>query len=70
MIGLLWQPGFVTWYLDDKPLMTAATFGTNENEDLFLILGSQEGAKWKYCNRTGVAASEIDFHVQWVHIYQ
>jgi len=69
VIGLLWRAGFVTWYLDDKPLMTSATFGTNENEDLFLILGSQEGAKWKYCNRAGVTASEIDFHVQWVHIY-
>lgn len=70
VIGILWRPGVVTWYLDNRPLMTAATFATNENEDLFLVLGSQEGVNWVYCNMKGVSARELHLHVQWVHIYQ
>lgn len=70
VIGLLWRPGFVSWYLDDRLLMTAPTFTTNESEDLFLVLGSQEGAGWNYCDKTGVVATELDLHVQWVRVYQ
>jgi hypothetical protein len=70
VVGLLWRPGAVSWYLDDRLLMTAPTFDTNESEYLFLVLGSQEGLDWHYCDKSGVTASELDLHVQWVRVYQ
>jgi len=70
--GALWTPGNVTWYLDNKPLFSAATYPVFEDvkQKYFLIIGSQEGANWTYGDMTGVTASQIGMQAEWVRIWQ
>ena len=61
--GLLWTPGRVTWYLDDQPLNSFATFPIFDDctQKYYLILGSQV---------SGVTASSIGMQVEWVRVWQ
>ena len=68
--GLLWIPGTVTWYLDDKPLFSAPTPSVVDSEDFFLILGSQEGARWQPGSLSGVTAQKITIDVDWVRVLE
>jgi beta-glucanase (GH16 family) len=68
--GLLWVPGRVTWYLDDKALFSAPTPTVVDSEDFFLVLGSQEGAKWEPGSMDGVTAQKITMDVDWVRVWQ
>lgn len=68
--GVLWEPGTVTWYFDDQPIITAATPGVLDEEYVKIILGSQEGASWKYGNLTGVTPNGINLSVDWVRVRQ
>jgi len=70
--GVLWTPGHVTWYLDNHPIISAATYPVFDNvqQKYYLILGSQEGANWTYGDMTGVSASSISVQVDWVHVWQ
>jgi beta-glucanase (GH16 family) len=68
--GLLWVPGTVTWYFDNKPIITAPTYPIFDQQDYFLILSSQEGPNGIYGDLTGVTANSISMNVKWVHIFQ
>lgn len=68
--GLLWVPGRVTWYFDNEVVGTAPTPAIFDQQDFFIILGSQEGANWKGGNLTGVTAQTISLNVEWVHVFQ
>jgi beta-glucanase (GH16 family) len=68
--GLLWVPGRVTWYFDNVPVGTFRTAAIFDQQDFFIILGSQEGNNWKAGNLTGVTAQSINLDVDWVHVFQ
>jgi virginiamycin B lyase len=68
--GLLWVPGKVTWYFDNNELGYAATPSIFDQQDFFIILGSQEGNDWSMGNLTGVSANSINLSVDWVHVFQ
>ncbi len=70
--GVLWIPGHVTWYLDNRPLFSAATYPVFDEvqQKYFLILGSQEGANWTYGDKSGVSASKIGMQVEWARVWQ
>jgi beta-glucanase (GH16 family) len=68
--GMLWQPGTVTWYYDNQPLMSAPTPAIFDKQDYFMILGMQEGANWQFGNLTGVTASQMALTVDWVRVWQ
>ena len=68
--GLLWVPGHVTWYFDDKPLHSEPTYAIFDQQDYFLILGMQEGSDWKEGNLDGVTAQSLSLHVAWVRVWQ
>jgi hypothetical protein len=68
--GLLWVPGQVTWYLDDQPIISSATYPIFDQQDYFLLLSSQEGANGTFGSTTGVTASSINLYVRWVRAWQ
>jgi beta-glucanase (GH16 family) len=68
--GLLWVPGKVTWYLDNKALYSAFTPGIVDKQDFFLVLGSQEGANWRPGSLTGVDAQKLSLRVDWIRAWQ
>jgi beta-glucanase (GH16 family) len=68
--GVLWIPGHMTWYFDDQPIYSVSTRPILDQQDYFIILGSQEGVNWTYGNRTGVTASNIGMYVDWVRVWQ
>jgi beta-glucanase (GH16 family) len=68
--GLLWVPGKVTWYLDDRELYSAPTPAIVDKQDFFIVLGSQEGANWEAGSLAGVDAERINLSVDWVRIWQ
>jgi beta-glucanase (GH16 family) len=68
--GCLWVPGSVTWYFDNQPIITASTYSIFDQQNYFLIVGSQEGANWSYGNMTGVTATSLPVNVAWVHVWQ
>ena len=68
--GVLWVPGQVTWYFDNREVLSAATYPIFDEQDYFLILGMQEGANGSYGNMQGVTASTMSMNVQWVHVFQ
>jgi virginiamycin B lyase len=68
--GVLWVPGKVTWYFDNVAVGTAATPAIFDQQDFFLILGSQEGNTWQPGNLTGVSSQALNLNVEWVHVYQ
>jgi len=68
--GLLWEPGRVTWYFDDRPLHSEATYDIFDQQDYFLILGMQEGSHWKSGDLTGVTADSLSLTIDWVRVWQ
>ncbi len=68
--GLLWTPGKVTWYYDNNPVGSASTPALFDQENFFLVLGSQEGVNWSSGNLSGVTASNINLSVDWVHVFE
>ncbi len=68
--GLLWTPGEVTWYYDNNPVGSASTTALFDQQDFYLVLGSQEGANWTAGNLRGVAATNINLYVDWVHVWK
>jgi beta-glucanase (GH16 family) len=68
--GVLWVPGKVRWYFDNKEVMTAQTYPIFDSQDYFIILGIQEGADGSYGNMQGVTANTMSMNVQWVHVFQ
>lgn len=68
--GLLWVPGKVTWYFDNRPLHTENTPAICDRQDFFLVLGMQEGVDWKQGDLSGVNASSMTLYVDWVRVWQ
>jgi hypothetical protein len=68
--GLLWIPGKVTWYFDDKPLHSETTPAVFDKQTYFLVLGMQEGVGWKSGVLAGVDSDEINMFVDWVRVWQ
>lgn len=68
--GLLWVPGKVTWYLDNRELYSAPTPAIVDKQDFFIVLGSQEGADWEAGSLAGVDAERINLSVDWVRVWQ
>jgi beta-glucanase (GH16 family) len=68
--GLLWTPGKVIWYLDNQPLHSESTPAIFDRQDFFLVLSMQEGEDWKAGNLSGVTASSMTLHIDWVRVWQ
>lgn len=68
--GLLWVPGNVTWYFDNRPLHSEHTPGILDLQDYFVVISMQEGADWKAGNLAGVTASRMTLTVDWLHVWQ
>ena len=68
--GVLWVPGKVTWYFDDQPIITATTYPIFDQQNFFLLLGSQEGASWTLGNLKNVTSSGMNLNVDWVRVWQ
>ncbi len=68
--GVLWVPGQVTWYLDNQPVLSSVTYPIFDQQNYFLMLGSQEGVNWISGNTTGVTASSLNLYVAWVRVWQ
>ena len=60
----------MTWYFDNREVLSAATYSIFDEQDYFLILGMQEGADGTYGNMQGVTATTMSMNVQWVHVFQ
>jgi beta-glucanase (GH16 family) len=67
--GLLWTPGQVTWFFDNVPLHTEATYPIMEKQNYYVILGMQEGAGWTHGNLNGVSATNMTLNVNWLRIW-
>lgn len=67
--GVLWVPGMVTWYFDNQALYSYRTYPIFDQQNYYLVIGSQEGANWSYGNLSGVTASSIGVHVDWVRVW-
>lgn len=68
--GLLWETDRVTWYFDEKPLHTEASYSIFNSQDFSLIIGMQAGAKWVLGNLDGVTAEKMSMTVSWVRVWQ
>lgn len=68
--GALWTPGQVSWYFDNQYLFSEPTYPVFDQQNYYLILGSQEGVNWQYGNLNGVTASTIKVNVDWVRVWQ
>lgn len=68
--GLLWEPGKMTWFYDDKPLHSEKTYPVFDRRRYMLILAMQEGAKWVAGDRSGVSANAMTMKVDWVRVWQ
>jgi hypothetical protein len=68
--GVLWVQGQVTWYLDNQPVLSAATYPVFDQQNYYMMLGAQEGVNWMGGNVTGVTATTLNLYVQWVRVWQ
>jgi hypothetical protein len=59
--GMLWEPGIITWYFNDEPIIVAASPPICDQSDMFLIIGTQK-------RKGGTKPESID--VDWVHVFQ
>lgn len=57
--GLLWTPTKLTWFLDHSPVLEADPPQICEEQDLFMILGSQKHAD----------GPEQKLEVDWVRVF-
>lgn len=68
--GLLWVPGHVTWYFDDKPVLDAPTFAINDTDPVSIVLSAQANG-WSGANNASVSgATQFGVHVQYVKVWQ
>jgi beta-glucanase (GH16 family) len=63
----LWTPTTVSWYLDDKLIMSAPTYATN-NQQMFLLLQMWSGGWTKDPDAT--TPDVIETLVDWVRVWQ
>jgi hypothetical protein len=68
--GVLWTPGKVVWYLDEKPILQSPTTPIFDSQDFYLILGAQEGQNWQAGDLSGVTANRMGLDVDWVRVWQ
>jgi beta-glucanase (GH16 family) len=68
--GLLWTPGKVTWYFDNRPLHSEPLPPIFDHQDYLVVISMQEGADWKPNNLAGVDAARMSLSVDWLHIWQ
>jgi beta-glucanase (GH16 family) len=64
--GVLWTSSLVTWYYDDKPVMSAPVPEICTRQKLEMIIGSQRGGWSNSPNTTGDMKTVVD----WVHVFQ
>ena len=65
--GMLWTASQVTWYLDGRALMSAATYDTT-NQPMFLLLQMWTGG-WTY-NPDSTTPTTIETQVDYVQVWQ
>jgi beta-glucanase (GH16 family) len=65
--GALWTPTSVTWYLDDKKIMSAPTYAT-DNQPMYLLLQMWIGG-WSP-DPDSTAPNYLHTEVDWVHVWQ
>jgi len=63
----LWTPTTVSWYLDDKLIMSAPTYST-DNQPMFLLLQMWSGG-WT-SPPTSATPPELLTEIDWVHVWQ
>ena len=68
--GMLWEPGRITWYFDNRPLHSEKTYQIFDKQDYFLVLGMQEGSDWKEGNRSKLKTHAMTMNVDWVRVWQ
>jgi beta-glucanase (GH16 family) len=68
--GVLWVPGKMKWYYDDTELYSVSVPAIFDQQDYFLMLGSQEGVNWTYGNLQGVTADSVRLNVDWMRVWQ
>jgi chitodextrinase len=65
--GVLWTSTAVSWYLDDKLVMSAPTY-TTDNQPMFLLLQMWSGG-WTY-DPDSSTPDTIETDVDYVHVWQ
>ena len=68
--GVLWEPGTLTWYFDDQPIIAAPAPAITDAQDVELILSSSEGVNWAQGNTSGVTSTDLSLNVDWVRVWQ
>jgi hypothetical protein len=68
--GLLWTPGKVSWYFDNRLLHSEETPAICDIQDFFMVLTMQEGVNWKNNDLSGVTSSRMTLNVDWVRVWQ
>jgi Glycosyl hydrolases family 16 len=68
--GLLWTPGQIRWYFDDRLIETAPTFSNMDNEDYYLLLSLNFGNNWNEGNLSGVTINSGHLQFDWVRVWQ
>ncbi len=68
--GMLWEPGKVTWFFDQRPLNSVKTYPIFDKQHYFFILAMQAGANWTAGNMNGVEADRMTMDVDWVRVWQ
>ena len=68
--AVLWVPGNISWYLDDRLLHSVNTTAIFDAQDYFLILGMKEGANWSEGSLSGVSATQSNLAVDWIRVWQ
>jgi len=68
--GLLWTPGKVTWYFDNRTLHSEPLPPVFDHQDYLIVLSMQEGEDWKPNNLKGVNAARMAMNVSWLRVWQ
>jgi beta-glucanase (GH16 family) len=63
----LWTPGTITWYLDDRPVMSASPY-SSDNQRMFLLLQMWTGGWTRDPDST--TPDRIETQVDWVRVWQ
>ena len=59
------MPGRVIWLLDANPIHEENPPARLDKQDFFIVLGMQEGAKWKDGDLSGVTSPRVMPSVAW-----
>ncbi len=68
--GVLWEPGSITWYYDNNPVLTAREPPIMDGQDVELILDMAEGVNWIQGSMTGVPTLNLSLNVDCVRVWQ